>query len=490
MLDGAPIFTRFARLTVTQWEHAVVDILRLDPAAHPAQGFAQQPTGASEFTNNEKVLAVDLQADLEFEAGAEAVATLATGSADALARIGAGTDAAGFVRTLGRRAFRRPLTAEEEQRYQGVFALGESLYGPGFANGAALVIRAMLQSPLFLYRSELGPSGQPLDAYEVASKLSFGLLGTTPSDDLLDAAASGALDDAAGVEATARAMLGAPAAVAVMRDFHGQLYRLGVLDIPDLMRATPELSAELAEAAYRFFDAVFAGGEGVQAILTSRRAFVGPGLAGLYGITPAPAALEERTLDAPRVGYFMQVPFLFQNGIGDDPDSTRRGGTIFWDVLCQTLLPPSGTVPPPLQEPRPGQTNRQRLEEETANCGACHTQYLGPLGFAFEGYDGLGRARTTDNGSPVMTEGTFVFSAGPRTFADARELMTILASDPLTHACYATKLMTYALGRDLVESDRAEVQALATVGAEQSIKEMIVALVRSPAFRVRAEGTP
>ena len=89
-----------------------------------------------------------------------------------------------------------------------------------------------------------------------------------------------------------------------------------------------------------------------------------------------------------------------------------------------------------------------------------------------------------------MTDGTFVFSAGPRTFADASELMTILASDPLTHACYAKKLMTYALGRDLVESDRAEVQALATLDAEQSIKEMIVALVRSPAFRVRAEGTP
>ena len=74
----------------------------------------------------------------------------------------------------------------------------------------------MLASPKFLYRSELGPAGQPLDGYEIASKLSFWLLGTTPSDELLDTAAAGGLDAVDGVESAARAMLEQPGAVEVM----------------------------------------------------------------------------------------------------------------------------------------------------------------------------------------------------------------------------------------------------------------------------------
>jgi len=190
-LDGSPIYTRVQRLTVAQWGRAVADILRVAPATPLTQSFKQAPLGKAQFTNNERFLEVDLQAEVDFEAGSEAAAALATGSANALARLYAGTDPAGFVRAVGRRAFRRPLTADEEARYQTVFALGERLYGTGFANGAALVVRAMLQSPSFLYRSELGASSQPLDGYEVASKLSFWLLGTTPDDQLLDAAGGG-----------------------------------------------------------------------------------------------------------------------------------------------------------------------------------------------------------------------------------------------------------------------------------------------------------
>src|SRR5947208_6560744 len=97
-----------------------------------------------EFSNTKKRLCVEPQAELDFESASEQAAALATGTPDALARLYAGADAAGFVRAFGRRAFRRPLTADEETRYQAVFAMGETIYGAGFANGAALVVRAML----------------------------------------------------------------------------------------------------------------------------------------------------------------------------------------------------------------------------------------------------------------------------------------------------------------------------------------------------------
>ena len=494
--DGSPLYTRVQRLTNDQWQRAVTDILRFDSPVAPLKAPANPPPpGTTAFTNNEKLLLVDAEAAVDFEAGAEAAAARATGSAEALARLYAGTDAAGFVRALGRRAFRRPLTALEEQHYQSIFAWGETLYGPGVANGAGLVIRAMLASPNFLYRSELGAEGEPLSGYEVAAKLSFWLLGTTPSDDLLDMAAAGELDTVAGVEAAARAMLERPEAAAVMRGFHGQLYHLDRYAGIDPTRAPDGLRAELADASSRFFDAIFTRGESVRSIFISTRFFVGPALAPLYGLDPPPAGIEERTFDATRdpsrVGYFTQAPFLLLYGASDgESDPLTRGFVLSYDVLCVPLPMHEDyrNAVPPLM---PGQTNRARFEQVTTSCGTtCHAVFLNPLGYAFEGFDGLGRARDRDNGVAVDTKGSYPFATGTRTFADARALMTLIADSPDAQGCYAKGLAGYALQRDMVEGDRSLVSDLATVARDKSLKELIVALARNPAFRLRAVGGP
>ena len=492
-LDGAPLYTRVQRLTKEQWQRAVTDILRLDSPAAPLQ--AKAAPGAADFANNEKLLFVDAEVETDFEIGSEVAAARATGSADALARLYGGTDSAGFVQAFGRRAFRRPLTDDEQQSYQAIFALGETLYGAGFANGAALVIRAVLASPKFLYRSELGLSGEPLSGYEVAAKLSFWLLGTTPDDDLLDTAATGGLDSVAGVESAARAMLERPEAAAVMRDFHGQLYHLDRYEALDPARASDSLRAELAEASSRFFDAIFTRGESLRSIFTSTRFFAGPALAPMYGLTPPPAGVEERTLDpsrdASRAGYFTQVPFLLVNGAPDgESDPIARGVALSNDVLC---VPLQSHATPPLALPAlmAGQTNRGRIDAVTAGCGDCHAASINPLGFAFEGFDGLGRARDRDNGAPIDTTASYTFATGgARTFPDARALMAVLADSPEVQGCYSKRLASYALQRDMAEGDRSLVGDLATTARDRSLKELIVSLVRNPAFRLRAEGGP
>ena len=312
-LDGNPFYTRAQRLTNSQWQHAVVDILRLTNAPNLAADFETPVVAFSDFTNNEQALSVTSRLAQSYETATEAAAALATGSDAALSALYAGTDAAGFVGEFGRRAFRRPLTAEEEQKYIAVFAQGETLYGPGFANGAALVIRAMLQAPAFLYRTELGAAGEALDGYEIAAKLSFWLLGTTPSDALLDSAAAGELDSAEGAEEAARGMLEQAAATEVMRDFHGQLLhfaryaQISKVDVPEYTEA---LNAELEEASYLFFDRVFEENHGVREIWSSSTGYVGPAMAAIYGL-PAPASgFEARDLGASRRGFFTQLPFL------------------------------------------------------------------------------------------------------------------------------------------------------------------------------------
>jgi hypothetical protein len=488
-LTGTPVYTRVQRLTLSQWQHAVVDILRLDA---PVAAFRAPPL-TDDFTNNEKFLFVEHELARELEANAEAAAAAATASAETLSRVYAGTDAAGFIRTLGKRAFRRPLTAEEETRYAGMFTLGETLHGTGFANGASFVIRAFLQSPHFLYRSELGPGNEPLSGHEVASKLSFWLLDTTPSDALLDAGLAGALDSVAGLEAAAREMLEDPRAVAVMRDFHGQAYNFaayGNVEKSDTPAFTPASKDELTSASNAFFDRVFADGAGLTEILTSTRAYVGPGLAAFYGIDPAPPALEERAMDPSRSGFFMQVPFLLQNGRDFRSSATARGVSLSTRVLCVKLPAPPGEIPA-LPEPVEGRTGRQDLEAATAACGVgCHV-YFDPLGFALENFDGVGHFRDADRGLPIDAGAEFPFAEGNRSFAEGTELMQIMADGTQAHACYAKKLSSYALQRDIVADDRPLLDSLAAVSKdERSLKEMAVALVRDAAFRLRKEVTP
>jgi hypothetical protein len=203
----------------------------------------------------------------------------------------------------------------------------------------------------------------------------------------------------------------------------------------------------------------------------------------------APSELEERELDSSRAGYFLQVPFLLLYSATREPGTIGRGIALNHEVLCNRL-PLSPTEIPPLRPLEPDQTNRERIDEMTAACGDCHRVFVNPLGFAFEAFDGVGQERELDNGRPIDTTGTYPFADGEKDFADAIELMQIMADTTQAHTCYAKKVTGYALQRDIVEDDRPTLDALSEVSRDESLKAMVIALVRDPAFRVRAEGLP
>ena len=490
-LTGEPFYTRAQRLTNSQWDHAVTDILRLQTPSVLARDFPTPLRGITVFSNNELVLEVDQLMVDEYELAAEKVAANVAGSPQALAAAYAGTDREGFVRTLGRRAFRRPLTRAEEQKYQQLFGVAEDIYGEGFEFGAALVIRAMLQSPHFLYRTEFGEAEQPLTGYELAAKLSLWLLDTTPSDTLLDEAA--ALETPEGLDRAAREMLEQPAAVEVMRDFHSQLYHLyryGSIGKVGVSEYTTELNPELEHTSLLFFDRVYQQGLGIREILTSQAGFVSPRMATLYGVDAPGSDFELRDLGAARSGYFTQLPFLMLHSINRDPDPIHRGLAVHERVLCGKLGPPTPDLPqiPPLA---PGQTNRERITTLTAGCGGdCHGKLIDPLGFAFENFDGMGQLRSEDNGKPVDTQASYPFAEGERLFANASELMRILADSQQSHLCYSKQLAEYGLGRDVVADDLGTLDVLSKVSLQQaSLKELALALVKDPAFRLRKGGT-
>ena len=243
------------------------------------------------------VLGFDARNWSDFQAASETLAAQVTATDAALAKVYSGTDAAGFISTVGRRAYRRPLTSAEQATYMTLYNQGSSLMGTRstFAKGASLVIRAMLQSPYFLYRTELGAKGAPLNGYEMAAKLSLWLRGTDPERRAagLWRPGTGKLDTADGAAALATTMLGEPAATTVdapvprrdpaLRRLRRRSRKVGVSSYKTA------LNAEYQESSYRFFDKIFTQGLGVKDILTSTSGFVGPGMAALYGVT-APAS--------------------------------------------------------------------------------------------------------------------------------------------------------------------------------------------------------
>jgi hypothetical protein len=501
-MKGSPAYYRVVRLTNEQWTNSVQGVLGLATAPTNAEGFQNAVSGTTDFTNNELVLDIDSRGWSDYEAAAEALATQVTSDPNQLSKVYAGTDAAGFITTVGRRIYRRPLTGDETAAYQKLFDLGPSQAGnqSAFAKGASLVLEAMLQSPYFLYRTELGAVGAPLSGYEVAAKLSLWLRNAAPNDALLDAAGgAGELDTAEGAATAAQAMLDEPTAKAVMRKFHGEFLHFGKfsqLDKIDVPSYNPVINPELVESSYLFFDRIFSQGLGVRDIFLSSTGFVGANMAPLYGAGAGAAAsgFSERDLGATRIGYFLQLPFLVLYGHNDEPDSIHRGVSMSLDVLCAPLGPPAPTIPP-LPDAMPGQTNRMRVDAHTSGCGTvCHNNMINPLGFAFENFDGMGQYRVQEQNRDQMLDidssGSFAFVDGTKTWKNATEFMHVLADDPQTHLCYSKKLASFGLQRDVTEADLPLLGELAATSASSSgsVKRVMLDLVKQDAFRVRAGG--
>ena len=241
------------------------------------------------FDNEADALFVTEQLRSQLFDASEKLADKVTGDATALGAPRSRERADGHGRqgarrsspSFGQRAFRRPLTDAEVTTHVGLFNQGPTLY-PGvdaFKAGASLVIQAMLQSPYFLYRTELGTAAAgaskvPLNDWEVGAKLALSITNTIPDDTLLAAAAAGQLHDTAGVAAQAKRLLDGSTGTAGLSNFNLQVYRLGTYDgitrdatvFPDFKPNTP---AAMKQEVLQFLNWIFTQGRGIKDFYTT-----------------------------------------------------------------------------------------------------------------------------------------------------------------------------------------------------------------------------
>jgi hypothetical protein len=498
--------TRFPRLSHPQWENTTQDLFLLGATTGLSGAFTPDPATRFDTDVVQRKIAANLWSD--YQTAAETLAQQVVADPAKLAKILPATlpaDVAqrgrAFITAFGRRAFRRPMTADELTAYGALFDQGGVLLGGDpFKNGVEVVLRAILQSPQFLYRiesSETVKAGKIwLSGYEVASRLSYTLWNTMPSDALLTAAGAGELDTPAGVAKWTATMLDDPRASQTLIAFHQQLFRVSLYGStgkdPTLFPTfTADLAPTLQEEARLFFDevAVKQGG-GIGQVLTTPVTFVNNKTAGFYGLSPAAygPTLQKADLDPQRrAGLLTQLGFLSKNGGLAESDPIHRGVLINFNLLCVQLNPPPNGVPP-LPAQAPGQTNRQRIEQHTNTCGkGCHDVVINPIGFAFEHYDAIGAWRDTDNGAPVDAKATYPLDGAQVSFDGAVELSKLLAKSPTVHHCYASEWLEFALGRPPAATENGLIQTIADASnTGGSAKTLLGKITAQDAFRARA----
>jgi hypothetical protein len=498
--------SRLARLSRQQWANTVRDLLMLDDITDVDRGVSGDALVG--FDNEGDALYVGEELRKELATAAEKLGDRVTGDATALGRLlptGAPADLAGraraFITTFGQRAFRRPLTEAEITSHLALFDEGPALYpeGDAFKTGANLVIQAMLQSPHFLYRTELstaaaGAASVKLNDYEVASKLAYAVTNTMPDPELFAAAAAGQLQDPTNVAAQAVRLLDSPRGITGINNFQAQVFRLGTYDgitrdpaiFPDFTTSTP---AAMKKEVLAFFEWIFRDGLGVKDFYTSPVGFVTAPLAPLYGLSGTFSADTVTKVDldpTQRSGILTQPGFLAAYITGEDPDIIHRGVFIATRILCTELPPPSPRATP-LDPFEPNMTNRERVEKKTGvgTCGeSCHAELLNPLGYAFENYDAIGKYRTMDHNKPVDAASTALLDGVFTDFQNGVELSHRLAETKETHACYAQKLMTYVHGRSVTTEEKPLVDYYARLSRAGmvSLRQLEQTLVTSDAF--------
>jgi hypothetical protein len=498
--SGTTALTRVARLTHEQYQNSIAELFGISDG--PADVFAPDALNGFAFDTSVDYV-VDARLGPQYRAAAEVVAERAVMD-DAVYQRLVGCDSAQpacvseFIDGFGQRAFRRPLSAEERARFAELFAAGEELVGSGdaFRDGVRVVVEAALQSPQFLYRTELSAAAESdgriaLDDFEVASRLSFMIWNSMPDAALFGDAQSGALSSAVEVETVARRLLMDARATRKLIAFHEQAWQFGRFSkiAPDAATypdVPADIVARVAEASRRFVQQVIDDGGGLAELLSAPYAFADSELAALYGKSVSGGLARVDFANDERRGFLMQVGFLASNAYAIKTDPIHRGLFVLRDLLCRHIPePPPGAsmTPPPATAVAPKTTREEvSLLTEQSDCSSCHSQ-INPPGFAFEGFDAIGRARSEEDGTPVDTSGTIVLDGAQVGFRDAGELVDALASSPEARACYTRKWLAFAYGHELDENDEPAVTAIAANAL--AVSELVARIAGSDALRRR-----
>lgn len=496
------------RLTVRQYLNSVHDLVGQDVTVTTELEEDTKLHGYTSVATGE--MTISPRAAEEYEAAAREIAhQVVTDPARRAAVIGCDSPTSeclrAFFTRFGRRAWRRPLDRSEVDQLMHVTDAAAGAIGDPWA-GVEFGLAAVLESPHFLYRVEIGkhdpdsPARLRLGGYEIATRLSYLFWDTTPDDDLLDAAERGDLDTAAGVKAAAARLLASPRARVAIVAFYAEYLNLDRMSSmsknADMFpQFTPELVEGMRGEIERLFGyIVFDKDSDYRDILTTKITFVNPALAALYGVAgpddtdaPGPDDFVQRDLgpSSARGGLLTTAGLLALYAHDTVTSPTRRGKFVRQNLLCEDIPPPPPGVVTSLDGAE-GDTLREKLENHRKNpvCAGCHNK-MDPIGLGLEDFDPIGQVRTEElPGVPVDSSGDL--DGVP--FNGAGELSQMLRHDPRVAPCFARQLYRFATGHLELEREMPLIDHMADDFARDGyrVQDLLLDVVASDGFRYAA----
>ena len=406
-----------------------------------------------------------------------------------------------ILSSMARRAFRRPVTDQD-------LAAPMSFYKGGRAEGTfdagiQAALPAILASPKFLYRAERTPSGTTpgavhrITSVDLASRLSFFLLGHPPDDELLRLAEKGSLADPKTLDAQVRRLLADPRASSLVSNFAFQWLKMRGLDEvePDAV-VFPNFDDGLREGFRKemtmFVESIIREDRSVLDLLSADYTFVNERLALHYGIPNVRGDQFRRVtlIDQNRWGLLGKGGVLLSTSYANRTAPVIRGAWILENILG---TPPA--APPPdveaFQENKDGErakTIRAIMEQHRSKptCNACHG-VMDPLGFALENFDAIGEWRAQDRwaGTPIDASGELIDGTKVSGPADLRK--ALVKRGPQFVQTMTEKLMTYALGRSVDYYDMPTVRQIVRDAARDNYRfsSLVMGIVKSAPFQMR-----
>jgi len=507
--DGTPGPRSLRLLTRAEYANTMADLLGIEPPDVASVPLEPRVEGYDNNADASLVTARHVEAYMTL---AQAAATVAVDS-DAAGLAGCMPADPGcarsFVESFGARALRRPLTEDEVEHYLAQF---DSDAADGdFYEGMRMGIEAMLISPGFLYRSEMGESVGAglfrLTEWETASLLSYTFVGSMPDPELMAAAADGTLSEAEGIAEQARRLLDSPRGRERITMFATQWLETTTLQSANKdLEVYPDFSDEvrlaMIEEERRFVEhVVFDSEQSVEELFTAEYTFANDALAGFYGL-PSPGSQELVRVDFPdgyeRGGLLTLGSFLASHAHANETSPVGRGVTVRERLMCQPLSPPPPDVDATPPDVDPNATTRERYGQHSADpaCAGCHT-YIDPIGFGFEGFDGVGAFRTQENGMSVDESGSveaLIDAEGNATsvpFNGARELGQVLGANGEVQACVLEHYFHFVSGRSDLSEDECTLEQLGERLEESggNLHEAFIDLTQLESFTLRTENS-
>ncbi len=494
------------RLTRFEYNNVARDLLR--DTSYPANLLPSEELGNG-FGNDADQQAVVAALVEQYVTVAETMAATATSATNLAALAPCATqvkDAASesacahtIADTFTPKAWRRALVAGE---VDGLVALFTSTRATAdFPTSVAAMLEAILQSPEFLYRPELGVGvagrtdvKQPTSE-EMASRLSFLFWGSMPDDALRAAATAGQLSNPAGIRAQAQRLLADPKARDVVHFFFDKL--LPIESTSQLERDTENLyktfsgkiGALMRTETQTFLEnEIFSGPGTWPGVFTAKYTYVNADLAKYYGLANVTGDSFQKVMLDPATTH--RGGLLTQAGVLAGPIHTNnanpvvRGSFVVQKLMCQVIPKPTGAIAAKVTPPDPNSaaTARQRFATHSTDpvCHACHVN-MDPFGFALENFDPVGLWRDQENNTPIDASGDAPILGK---FNGAIEMEAQLAASEQVQQCFATQWMNFGYGRTLKDAEACGVESVRIKFKETNynIQELLLGLTQSEAF--------